>query len=46
VELLALQEEVRQKAGDFFQETNQFRQFQSSIEELLPQVQMQYGRKL
>ncbi len=44
--LLVLQEQVRQKASDFFQETDRFRQFQSSIEELLLQVQIQYGCKL
>lgn len=37
---LALQEQVRQKAGAFFQETTRFRQLQSSIEDLLQQVQM------
>eukprot|EP00980_Cylindrotheca_fusiformis_P001466 scaffold345_cov134-Cylindrotheca_fusiformis.AAC.77 len=37
---LALQEQVRQKAGAFFQETTKFRQLQSSIEDLLMQVQM------
>lgn len=36
---LALQEQVRLKAGAFFQETTRFRQLQSSIEELLGQVQ-------
>lgn len=36
---LALQEQVRLKAGMFFQETTRFRQLQSSIEELLEQVQ-------
>ena len=36
---LALQEQVRQKAGAFFQETTRFRQLQSSIEDLLSQVQ-------
>lgn len=35
---LALQEQVRLKAGAFFQETTRFRQLQSSIEELLVQV--------
>ena len=35
---LALQEQVRLKAGAFFQETTRFRQLQSSIEELLEQV--------
>jgi hypothetical protein len=37
---LALQEQVRQKAGAFFQETTRFRQLQASIEELLQQVQV------
>ena len=36
---LALQDQVREKAGAFFQETTRFRQLQSSIEELLQQVQ-------
>jgi hypothetical protein len=36
---LALQEQVRQKSGAFFQETTRFRQLQRSIEELLDQVQ-------
>lgn len=36
---LALQDQVRLKAGAFFQETTRFRQLQSSIEELLEQVQ-------
>jgi len=35
---LALQEQVRLKAGAFFQETTRFRQLQSSIRELLVQV--------
>ena len=35
---LALQEQVRLKAGAFFQETTRFRQLQSSIQELLVQV--------
>lgn len=35
---LALQEQVRLKAGAFFQETTRFRQLQSSVEELLEQV--------
>jgi vacuolar protein sorting-associated protein 54 len=35
---LALQEQVRQKAGAFFQETTRFRQLQSSISDLLEQV--------
>lgn len=36
---LALQEQVRQKSTAFFQETTRFRQLQSSIEDLLQQVQ-------
>ena len=36
---LALQEQVRQKSTAFFQETTKFRQLQSSIEDLLKQVQ-------
>ena len=36
---LALQEQVRQKSTAFFQETTRFRQLQSSIEDLLKQVQ-------
>ena len=36
---LALQEQVRQKSTAFFQETTRFRQLQSSIEDLLRQVQ-------
>ena len=45
---LALQEQVRQKSTAFFQETTRFRQLQSSIEDLLKQVQhlrssMQYS---
>ncbi len=45
---LALQEQVRQKSTAFFQETTRFRQLQSSIEDLLQQVQqlrssMQYA---
>jgi hypothetical protein len=36
---LALQEQVRQKSTAFFHETTRFRQLQSSIEDLLQQVQ-------
>ncbi len=36
---LALQEQVRQKSTAFFQETTRFRHLQSSIEDLLQQVQ-------
>ncbi|CAJ1957418.1 unnamed protein product [Cylindrotheca closterium] len=37
---LALQEQVRQKAGAFFQETTRFQQLQVSIEQMLQQVQL------
>ncbi|KAG7353112.1 Vps54 vacuolar sorting complex protein [Nitzschia inconspicua] len=40
---LALQDQVRQKSSAFFQETTRFRQLQSSIEELLQQVQSLRG---
>ena len=36
---LALQEQVRQKSAAFFQETTRFRHLQSSIQDLLEQVQ-------
>jgi hypothetical protein len=40
---LALQDQVRQKSTAFFQETTRFRQLQSSIEDLLQQVQSLRG---